>query len=60
MMSSASFRDSDDNAVEEIKSLPGQARYGVNKLQEFLQPIVDNGLESVLLFGVPSKVPKVL
>ena len=51
-------RDEDD-AVEEITSLPGQARYGVNRLVEALTPIVNNGLDSVLLFGVPSKLPKV-
>jgi porphobilinogen synthase len=34
------------------------ARYGVNKLEEYLTPIVKNGLESVLLFGVPSSIAK--
>ncbi len=52
------FRDNADG-IEEIKSMPGQARYGVNKLVEFLTPIVKKGLESVLLFGVPSTIPKV-
>lgn len=51
-------RDEDD-AIEQIDSLPGQARYGVNKLVDMLKPIVANGLESVLLFGVPQKLPKV-
>ncbi|KFV64552.1 Delta-aminolevulinic acid dehydratase, partial [Dryobates pubescens] len=50
--------DSPD-AVEPIPSLPGQARYGVNRLEEMLSPLVGDGLKCVLIFGVPSKVPKV-
>ncbi|CAH1779424.1 unnamed protein product [Owenia fusiformis] len=46
------------DAVEEISSLPGQARYGVNSVIDALRPAVNNGLTSVLLFGVPSKLPK--
>uniref|UniRef100_A0A8C3QDQ2 Delta-aminolevulinic acid dehydratase n=1 Tax=Geospiza parvula TaxID=87175 RepID=A0A8C3QDQ2_GEOPR len=49
--------DSPD-AVERIPSLPGQARYGVNKLEGMLQPLVEDGLKCVLIFGVPSKVHK--
>lgn len=49
--------DSPD-AVELIASLPGQARYGVNKLQEVLQPLVADGLKCVLIFGVPSNAAK--
>ncbi|KAK2535519.1 hypothetical protein Q9233_003816 [Columba guinea] len=49
--------DSPD-AVESIPSLPGQARYGVNKLEGMLRPLVEDGLKCVLIFGVPSKVHK--
>ncbi|NXS13677.1 HEM2 dehydratase, partial [Neodrepanis coruscans] len=49
--------DSPD-AVELIPSLPGQARYGVNKLEGMLRPLVEDGLRCVLIFGVPSKVHK--
>ncbi|NXU06808.1 HEM2 dehydratase, partial [Buphagus erythrorhynchus] len=49
--------DSPD-AVEPIPSLPGQARYGVNKLEGMLRPLVEDGLKCVLIFGVPSKVHK--
>ncbi|EMP31403.1 Delta-aminolevulinic acid dehydratase [Chelonia mydas] len=49
--------DSPD-AVEPIASLPGQARYGVNKLEGMLRPLVDEGLKCVLIFGVPTKVRK--
>lgn len=37
----------------------GFLRYGVNKLEGMLQPLVEDGLKCVLIFGVPSKVPKV-
>ncbi|KAM8872740.1 delta-aminolevulinic acid dehydratase [Synchiropus picturatus] len=46
------------DAVEPISSLPGQARYGVNKLEEMLQPLVQKGLKCVLIFGVPAKLEK--
>uniref|UniRef100_A0AAY5F5Y2 Delta-aminolevulinic acid dehydratase n=1 Tax=Electrophorus electricus TaxID=8005 RepID=A0AAY5F5Y2_ELEEL len=49
--------DSPD-AVEPIASLPGQARYGVNKLEGMLHPLVEKGLKCVLIFGVPAKVAK--
>uniref|UniRef100_A0A673KLM7 porphobilinogen synthase n=1 Tax=Sinocyclocheilus rhinocerous TaxID=307959 RepID=A0A673KLM7_9TELE len=42
--------DSPD-AVEPIASLPGQARYGVNKIEGVLRPLVDKGLKCVLIFG---------
>lgn len=34
-------------------------RYGVNKLEGMLRPLVENGLKCVLIFGVPAKVEKV-
>lgn len=34
-------------------------RYGVNKLEGMLRPLVDNGLKCVLIFGVPAKIAKV-
>ncbi|XP_077593171.1 delta-aminolevulinic acid dehydratase [Stigmatopora nigra] len=46
------------DAVEPIGSLPGIARYGVNKLEGMLQPLVENGLKCVLIFGVPANVEK--
>jgi len=39
--------------------MPEQFRYGVNFVVEALQPVVSRGLKAVLLFGVPSKLPKV-
>ncbi|CAH1762064.1 23535_t:CDS:2 [Entrophospora sp. SA101] len=42
------------DAEEEISSLPGQKRWGVNKLEGFIGPLVKKGLKSVMLFGVPT------
>lgn len=42
----------------EIQSLPGQKRWGMNKLQGFLAPLVAKGLKSVILFGVPLHIQK--
>ncbi|XP_008560507.1 delta-aminolevulinic acid dehydratase [Microplitis demolitor] len=36
----------------EIISMPGVYRYGINHLEEMLKPLVAKGLKSVLLFGV--------
>jgi porphobilinogen synthase len=46
------FIHENDNCDEEIPSLPDVRRLGVNNLHKFLEPIVDNGLKCVLLFGV--------
>lgn len=34
-------------------------RFGVNKLEAALTPLVQKGLKAVLIFGVPSKIEKV-
>ncbi|KAF9565557.1 tetrapyrrole biosynthesis, porphobilinogen synthase [Agrocybe pediades] len=47
------FITDDADASVEIPTLPGQRRWGVNKLVEFIGPLVKKGLESVILFGVP-------
>ncbi|KAK0504723.1 hypothetical protein EDD18DRAFT_1126084 [Armillaria luteobubalina] len=52
------FITDDPDASEVIESLPGQKRWGVNKLDEFLGPLVKKGLQSVILFGVPMKCIK--
>ena len=43
--------DPDDESL--IPSLPGQKRWGVNKLVGMLTPLIARGLKSVILFGVP-------
>lgn len=50
--------DEPDAAID-LPSMPGQKRWGVKRLQEFLEPLVQKGLSSVILFGVPEKKPKV-
>lgn len=47
------FITDDPDAKVTISSLPGQCRWGVNRLEEFLGPLVKKGLQSVILFGVP-------
>lgn len=54
------FITDDPNASVEIASLPGQRRWGINQLEGFLRPLVDKGLESVILFGVPLSCQKVV
>ncbi|EEH35976.1 delta-aminolevulinic acid dehydratase [Paracoccidioides lutzii Pb01] len=44
-----------DNPDEEtpIPSLPNQRRHGINRIVPLLTPLVQKGLRSVILFGVP-------
>ena len=44
--------DQDDEEVL-VPSLPNQYRRGINKVVPFLEPLIANGLRSVILFGVP-------
>ena len=53
------FITDDADASSEIPTLPGQRRWGVNKLEGFIGPLVKKGLESVILFGVPLTCVKV-
>ncbi|KAI5889409.1 tetrapyrrole biosynthesis, porphobilinogen synthase [Schizophyllum commune H4-8] len=52
------FITDDPDAAEEMTTLPGQRRWGVNKLEGFIGPLVQKGLKSVILFGVPMKAQK--
>ncbi|CAL9732110.1 delta-aminolevulinic acid dehydratase [Monosporozyma unispora] len=42
----------DETAIE---SLPNIKRFGVNKIVDYLKPLVAKGLRSVIIFGVPLK-----
>ena len=53
------FISDDPDAEQIIQSLPGQKRWGINKLEGFLAPLVKKGLKSLILFGVPEKMQKV-
>ncbi|TPX67947.1 porphobilinogen synthase [Spizellomyces sp. 'palustris'] len=46
------------NVKEEIATLPGQYRFGVNTLKEHFGPLVEKGLKTVLIFGVPTLAQK--
>ena len=49
---------SDQLGLEEIKSLPGQFRIGIDVLTSFLTPFIEKGLSAVLLFGIPKNAIK--
>lgn len=53
------FISDDPDAEQVISSLPGQKRWGLNKLEGFLAPLVKKGLKGVILFGVPMEMTKV-
>ncbi|KAG8979879.1 Aminolevulinate dehydratase [Tulasnella sp. 427] len=52
------FITDDPEAEVVIPSLPGQKRWGVQKLDGFLGPLIQKGLKSVILFGVPLNCQK--
>jgi len=52
------FITDDPEASVVIQALPNQRRWGVNRLEEFIGPLVKKGLKSVILFGVPFKCVK--
>lgn len=52
------FITDDPEASEIITTLPNQCRWGINKLEGFLGPLVKKGLTSVILFGVPLNCAK--
>jgi porphobilinogen synthase len=45
----------EEDAKQPIKSMPEQFQLGINRLEEFLTPLIQRGLRSVLLFGVLTK-----
>lgn len=47
------FITDNPDEITPIPSLPNQNRLGLNKLVPFLQPLIEQGLRSVILFGVP-------
>ncbi|NLD16528.1 MAG: porphobilinogen synthase [Tissierellia bacterium] len=42
-----------ENIKEEISSMPGVFRYSVDKVHEEIQELIDLGIDSILLFGIP-------
>ncbi len=45
----------DPNFVKPIPSMPGQFQYGIKALEKHLAKVVEKGLQSVILFGIPAK-----
>ena len=41
------------NIKQEIPTMPGQYRYSVDRLPEALEEVADEGVPSVMLFGIP-------
>ncbi|KAF9187366.1 hypothetical protein BGZ51_001333 [Haplosporangium sp. Z 767] len=52
------FVTDNDDVEEKIDTLPGQSRWGINLLVDFLTPLVAKGLKSVIIFGVPTNIEK--
>ncbi len=47
--------ETEDQSLEkEIPSMPGQCQLSLSRLEEHVERAVDNGLHSVLLFGIPA------
>jgi porphobilinogen synthase len=42
-----------------VKTFMSLFSLGLNVLEEFLRPLIEKGLRSVMLFGVPTKCEKV-
>ena len=48
--------ETEDQSLEkEIASMPGQYQLSLSKLEEHVAKAVDNGLHSVILFGIPNE-----
>lgn len=47
------FLEEGDKIKSEINSMPGQYRYSLDMLDEKIQEIIEVGINSVLLFGIP-------
>ncbi|MGM9937522.1 MAG: porphobilinogen synthase [Candidatus Ornithomonoglobus sp.] len=41
------------NIKEEIETMPGQYRWSIDRMGEILQQMLDAGVKSVMLFGIP-------
>ncbi|MDP0489172.1 MAG: porphobilinogen synthase [Fusobacterium sp. JB021] len=47
------FIEEGENIKEEIKSMPGQYRFSLDKLYEELKELKELGIKSLLIFGIP-------
>ncbi len=44
-----------ENVKEEIKSMPGQYRYSIDKVIEEVKEVKELGIPAIILFGIPEK-----
>lgn len=49
------FVQEGNNIKEEIPSMPGQYRYSVDRMEEKLTELINAGVHSVMLFGIPER-----
>ncbi|XP_026501155.2 endoplasmic reticulum chaperone BiP isoform X3 [Vanessa tameamea] len=47
-----------DEGMQTVSSMPNVFRYGINKLMPALTELVNNGLKSILIFGIVETLPK--
>ncbi|KAJ1558071.1 hypothetical protein HK096_003700, partial [Nowakowskiella sp. JEL0078] len=52
------INDAEGNVLDPIASLPGISRYSVGSLKSEFTPLVEKGLKTVLIFGVPVNAKK--
>lgn len=48
----------DDNLIQPVASMPNVCRYGLHPLISHLEELVDKGLNSILIFGIVTALPK--
>ena len=49
------FVEEGENIKSEIPSMPGIFRYSIDRLSEELDELVELGINSILLFGIPKR-----
>ena len=49
------FVEEGENICKEISSMPGIFRYSIDRIDQELKEIVDLGIPSIMLFGIPAK-----
>ncbi len=47
------FVQEGENICEEIESMPGQYRWSLDRVDELLEKVLQSGVKSILLFGIP-------
>ena len=48
------FFEEGENILEEIESMPGQYRMSIDRCDGVIKELLDAGVHSVILFGIPS------